>query len=83
MARKSSGGRYTVTGPGEEGKSYAESGPAMSYAITLAQRRHPTRAPADGTWYVRDLDGTCIVRVENVEGNTFVYALAARPKGIS
>jgi hypothetical protein len=72
--------RFTTTGPGEEGRSYAESGPAMSYAITLATRAMVADKTNDGTWYVRDFDGTCVCRVENINGETRIYALTARVK---
>jgi len=77
---KTPNGRFTTTGPNEEGRSYHESGPAMSYAITLATRAMVADRTNDGTWYVRDFDGTCVCRVENVEGETRIYALTARVK---
>lgn len=72
----SHGGRFAVTGPNmPKPASYADSGVAVSRAITESQRRHPPerKAPDEGTWYVRDLDGETVAYVENLgAGNSQV-----------
>ncbi len=52
MSRRRAAGRYAVTGPGVE-VSYPEVGPAISRTVTAA-----CAAKEEGTWYVRDVDGT-------------------------
>lgn len=63
--------RFIVSGPGFEEKNYAESGPAISAAVTAAERK----LKAAGSVYVRDsTDDSVIVRVERDElGLVFIY----------
>jgi hypothetical protein len=73
--RSAVGGRISVTGPGLENVSYAERGPAVSRAITAAQKALVADKTNDGTWYVRDIGGETLAYVENVEGNSRVVTV--------
>ena len=64
--------RYTVSGPGTD-KSYETAGVALSAAITAAE--HHVGA---ATFYVRDLGGDVVYRVEHDEhGATKVHRTRA------
>lgn len=53
--RKKNGGRYAVTGAGLDNVNYADFGPALSRTVTEA-----SKSKVEGSWYVRDLDGTTL-----------------------
>jgi hypothetical protein len=69
--------RFTLSGPGID-KSYETAGVGISAAITAAERYG-----AEATFYVRDLDGTMVGRVERdqdgrvtIERASFIGATA-------
>jgi hypothetical protein len=69
MARARRQGRYEVTGPGCEGKTYEDLGPALSHTVTRA-----SASKEDGTWYVRDLDGSILGYSERIGKLCFTFS---------
>lgn len=62
MARRKTGGRFSVTGPNLDKPVETHSREeGLQRCITEACRRN---APLDGTWYVRDFDEAPVSRVE-------------------
>lgn len=60
--------RFTLSGPGID-RSYETAGVALSAALTYAERLRKT----EGTFYVRDLDGTVVGSVvHDAKGRTFM-----------
>lgn len=55
-------GKFSVAGPGLDEVTYETLGPAISRSLTAA-----LASLVDGTWYVRDLDGTVRGYSERIE----------------
>lgn len=70
--------RFTVSGPDVD-KSYASEGVATSAAITFAGR-----SKVATNYYVRDLDGKCVARVEtDGKGRVKVWTVRVTPKAVA